>query len=186
MFFRKRSTVDWDKAHLAMGSSRELLEVTLDTFTTSIAGILVSPSADQNGVMAKEEIERAFEVVRPALINGSYEVKLDNADNPHPWVITHAENLKLLSEATSFVGASLTAAGIGPRILAAVYPFSWNEHRIYWIYQPRIKGFTPFAPNDTEEGRDHPLELRMEKAIRSKLPTSRDVKQWFPIWGMPL
>lgn len=185
MFFRKRATADWDKAHLAMGKSQEVLEGTLDTFTVSRAGILVSPSADQNGVQAQEEIERALELTDSSE-DHSWEVTLDNADNPHPWVITSAGNLKSLSDATYLAGAGLAAAGIGPRILAAVYPFLWKENRIYWIYQPRIKAFTPFAPNDSEEGRDHPLELRMEKAIRSQLPTSRDVKQWFPVWGMPL
>ncbi len=80
----------------------------------------------------------------------------------------------------------LANAGVGSRVLAAVYPFLWKEIKIYWIYQPRIKVFTPFVPDNSEEGRDHPLELRMEKAIRSCLPTSRDVKQWFPVWGLPL
>lgn len=184
MFFLKRS-VDWGKAQIAMGKSKEILEERLDTFSTSSSGILVSPSADQSGDQAKQEIERALSMIN-FKGNHPWEVKLDSADNPHPWIITQAGDLQTLSEATRIAGEGLAASGVGARVLAAVYPFLWKEIRVYWIYQPRIKVFTPFVPNNSEEGRDHPLELRMEKAIRSNLPTSRDVKQWFPVWGMPL
>ena len=184
MFFLKRSA-DWGKAQAAMGKSKEVLEERLDTFTTSSSGILLSPSSDQNGEQAKEEIERALLMVN--FMGGRpWEVKLDSADNPHPWVITQANDLEALSDATRIAGEGLANAGVGSRVLAAVYPFLWKGIKIYWIYQPRIKVFTPFVPDNSEEGRDHPLELRMEKAIRSCLPTSRDVKQWFPVWGLPL
>ncbi len=133
---------------------------------------------------------------------------LDNSESPHPWVIVSAEDLPALAASTRAVGEALARAGLGPRVLAAVYPFRWKsvdpateteaERKIYWVYQPRIRAFTPFAPTippgDTDgaspEGdepeRDHSLELRMEKATRPDLPTSSDVKEWYPVWGMPL
>ena len=96
--------------------------------------------------------------------------------------------LAALAVATQGIGDALVASGLGARVLAVVYPFRWQDRKIYWIYQPRIKALTPFAPKDVnlEEERDHPLELRMEHAVRRELPTSREVAQWYPIWGMPL
>jgi hypothetical protein len=92
------------------------------------------------------------------------------------------------------VGDVLVRGGLGARVMAAVWPFRWRDttanedRRIYWIYQPRLKGYTPFVPLGDPESRerDHPLEIRMEEAIRRDLPTHRQVSDWYPIWGMPV
>lgn len=183
--FRQRRTGEWSEANDAMGRSAEMFEQVLDTLTTGEAGILVRPSADQDAEQAKAEIQRALDGV-PAS-TARWDVTLDETEHPHPWVIVRESGLPPLANAARVVGEALALGGLGPRVLAAVYPFRWKERRIYWIYQPRIKAFTPFAPaaGPEREERDHPLELRMEQAVRRELPTSRDIKEWYPIWGMP-
>ena len=178
---------EWGPAHEAMGRAAQMFEQELDTFPTGKAGVLVRPAPDQDAPQAKAELERALE--RLTSSEARWDVEMDASENVHPWVIVRGSGLPDLASAVRVVGEALVAVGIGPRVLAAVYPFTWKAQRIYWIYQPRIKAFTPFVPapeNDQPEKRDHPLELRMEQASRRDLPTSRAIKEWYPIWGMPL
>ncbi len=184
-FLSNRRRGDWAEANQAMGAAAQTLEGVLDTFTTGEAGILVRPSPDQTAPQANAEIERALFGLSPPL--AKWRAVLDSSESPHPWVIVSAEGLTELAASTRAVGEALARAGLGPRLLAAAYPFRWNERKIYWVYQPRIRAFTPFAPAEEGEGeRDHELELWMEKASRPELPTSSDIKEWYPVWGMPI
>ena len=177
-----------------MARAAASLEGVLETFTTGKSGILVRPAADQGAAQAKAELERAIGSIDRT--QASFEV--ENDVTGHPWiVVTTDQGLPHLAEATQAIGEALIASGMGDRVIAAVYPFAWKEQRVYWIYQPRLRGFTPFVPvkaDDTDgskaegrkEERDHPLEVRMETAVRRDLPTARDVSQWYPIWDMPI
>lgn len=184
-FLSKRRRGDWNEANAAMAAAAQSLEGELDTLTTGEAGILIRPSPDQIGPQAKAEIERALSGLSPSL--AVWRTALDSSESPHPWVIVSAEDLPALASSVRAVGEVLARAGLGPRVLAAVYAFRWNERKIYWVYQPRIRAFTPFAPaEEGEDERDHTLELLMEKKTRPDLPTSRNIQEWYPVWGMPL
>lgn len=202
LFNKNKNRGDWREANLAMGAAAPALEGVLDTFSTGEAGILVRPSPDQDGAQAEAEIARALEAVPESLAR--WRTALDESESPHPWVIVSSELLADLAASTRTVGEALAHAGMGPRVLAAVYPFVWRpspspaaegapaesalqERKIYWVYQPRIRAFTPFIPAETgePEARDHQLELRVEKATRPDLPTSGNIKEWYPVWGMP-
>lgn len=185
-FFSKPRNSGWSEAQEAMARATEVFEQVLDTYTTGKAGVLVRPSEDQDAIQAKAELERALAHLKSA-DGPQWDVVLDGSEHPHPWVIVRDPGLSALANSTRIVGETLVSVGIGPRVLAAVYPFTWKEQNIYWIYQPRIGAFTPFAPaKDGEpETRDHPLELRMEQASRKDIPTSRAIKEWYPIWGLP-
>lgn len=181
-----RRAGEWGPAHEAMGRAAQVFEQALDTYSTGKAGVLVRPSDDQDGPQAKAELERALAHLTSS--QARWDVEMDGAERAHPWVVVRDSGLPALASAVRVVGESLVAVGVGPRVLAAVYPFTWKEQRIYWVYQPRIKAFTPFVPasDGGEDKRDHALELRMEQASRRDIPTSRAIKEWYPIWEMPL
>ncbi len=185
-FFSKPRNAEWSEAQDAMGRAAEVFEQVLDTLTTGKVGVLVRPSEDQNAVQAKAELERALAHLKSGDAP-QWDVVLDDSEHPHPWIIVQDSRLPGLANSTRIVGETLTSVGIGPRVLAAVYQFTWKGQNIYWIYQPRIRAFTPFAPapNGPQETRDHPLELRMEQASRRDIPTTRAIKEWYPIWGLP-
>ena len=185
-FLSRQRTGEWSEAHEAMARAAEPFEQVLDTYTTGNAGVLVRPSEDQDAVQAKAELERALAHLKSSEAP-QWDVVLDDSEHPHPWIIVQDSGLLGLANATRIVGETLVSMGIGPRVLAAVYPFTWKGQNIYWIYQPRIRAFTPFAPapNGPQETRDHPLELRMEQASRRDIPTTRAIKEWYPIWGLP-
>ena len=184
-FLSRQRTGGWSEAHEAMAAASQMFEEVLDTSTTGRAGVLVRPAEDQDAVQAKAELERALAHLKSS--EAQWNVVLDDSEHPHPWIVVRDSSLPALANSTRVVGEALAAVGIGPRVLAAVYPFTWKGQDIYWIYQQRISAFTPFAPaKDGEpETRDHPLELRMEQASRKDIPTSRAVKEWYPIWGVP-
>ena len=186
-FLSRQRTGEWSEAHEALATASQVFEEVLDTFTTGKAGVLVRPSEDQDAVQAKAELERALAHLRSS-DSPRWDVELDDSEHPHPWIIVRDSGLSALANSTRIIGDTLVTMGIGPRVLAAVYSFTWNGQNIYWIYQPRIRAFTPFAPaKDGEpETRDHSLELRMEQAARKDIPTSRAIKEWYPIRGMPL
>ena len=184
-FLSRQRTGEWSEAHEAMAHAAQTFEEVLDTYTTGKAGVLVRPAEDQDATLAKAELERALAHLRSS--DARWDVVLDDSEHPHPWIIVRDSGLSALANSTRVIGETLVSMGIGPRVLAAVYPFSWKGQEIYWIYQPRIRAFTPFAPaaNGQLETRDHSLELRMELAARREIPTSRAIKEWYPIWGLP-
>ena len=184
-FLSRPRTAEWTEANEAMANAAEMFEQVLDTVTTGRAGLLVRPAEDQDAVQAKAELERALAHLKSS--DSRWDVVLDDSEHPHPWIIVRDSGLLALANSMRVVGEALVSMGIGPRVLAAVYAFTWKEQSIYWIYQPRIRAFTPFAPvkGGEPDTRDHPLELRMEQASRKNIPTSRAIKEWYPIWGMP-
>ena len=182
--FGSKTTGDWAQAAGRLGQAVELLEQQLSTVTTGRAGVLVRPTSDQDGDQAKAEVEQALS----GLTSSEARFDVQSDETGHPWILIRESGLPELAAAMQAVGAGLESAGLGDRVIAGVYPFRWKEDQVYWIYQSRLRAYTPFVPKGTKEGdeRDHPLELRMEAAARRALPTSRHISEWFPIWGMPI
>lgn len=182
-FFNRRRTLSWPDAAGAMAGAAADLEQVLDTVSTGKAGVLVRPTSEQVPEQSRAEVERALGGVSQE--HGHFEVRPD--ESGYPWIVIEAEGLVALAAEIQSIGAALGASGLGERVLAAVYQFSWKDQTIYWIYQPRLGAYTPFAPvgDPKDQERDHPLELRMEQATRRNLPTAKDIAHWYPVWGMP-
>jgi hypothetical protein len=175
---------------LAMGNATQRFERDLDTFTTGEVAVLVRPTAEQTHSQTKAELERALTGVDRTRFK--FEVSMD--DTGHAWAVMKAEHLNELAAGAAQLGEAFGALGLGERVIAAVFPFRWRDtiankdRRLYWVYQPRIAGFTPFVPDPDQgtEARDHNLEVRMESAVRRDLPTFPETTEWYPIWGMPV
>ena len=190
-FFKRSSThATWGQAMTAMGLATTRLERDFDTFTMGTVAVLVRPGTDQTHTQTKAEVERALTGVDRTKYH--FEVTID--DTGHAWAVMKGEVLSELAAAMVQAGQVFTTAGLNDRVVAVVYPFRWRDtvqgrdRRLYWIFQPRLSGFTPFVPDGEpgSEQRDHNLEVRMEGAIRRDLPTHQDVSEWYPIWGMPV
>ena len=82
----------------------------------------------------------------------------------------------------------LEEASLGPRIIAAVFPFTWQETRQYWILQRRLNRYTPFAPVGAPADQHATTRSRggWRRRLRKDLPTAKKSQEWYPIWGMPL
>lgn len=189
-FKRPPSHATWSQAMGSMGGATERLEKQLDTVTTREAAVLVRPTKEQLPTQTRAEIERALTGMDRTRFR--FDVTVD--DTGYGWAIVKGAVLGDVAAGISQMGDVFTASGLGDRVMAAVFPFMWRDsvhqrdRKIYWLYQPRVRGFTPFVPDGdpTREKRDHELEIRMETAIRRDLPTFRDTSEWYPIWGMPI
>ena len=187
---RAPSQATWGDAMVAMAAVTTRLEQQLDTTSTGEAGVLLQPTEEQSPTQTKAEMERALTGMDRTRFH--FDVTVD--ETGYAWAIIKGDALPDLATGIAQMGQVLAASGLGDRVMATVFPFTWRDstqqkdRRIYWIYQPRLKGFTPFVPegDPSNEQRDHELELRMELAIRRDLPTFRQTSEWYPIWGMPL
>ena len=175
---------------LAMGNAAQRFERDLDTFTTGAVAVLIRPTPEQTHSQTKAEVERALTSVDRTRYK--FDVNID--DTGHAWAVMQAERLPELASGAAQLGEAFGAMGMGDRIIAAVFPLRWRDpaqdrdRRLYWVYQPRLAGFTPFVPDPDQgaEARDHNLEVRMESAVRRDLPTFHQTSEWYPIWGMPV
>ena len=190
-FFLKKSatTGTWAQAMASMSRAAPRFEQQFDTISTGEMGALIRPTEDETAAQTKAEIERALSGMDRTQFRN--EVTVD--EQGHGWAIVKGANLQDLAAGAAQMGDVLTAAGLGDRVVAAVFPFKWKdpttsqERVIYWVYQPRIRSFTPFAPDGPPSNRERStdLEVMMEGAVRRLLPTARQTTEWYPIWGMP-
>jgi hypothetical protein len=182
---RKRTAVSWDDALDAMALLASKLQNELETITTGQVGLIVRPakSPPSDGIAA--EIEDALSD-RVTNVGVRYHIQTD--EQYHVWVVIEAEELELLVHSLRRITEALRERGLGDRVLAAVFPFTWMGQSLYWICPIKTGRYTPFATTGAAEDRlrDYPLELRMETALRKDLPTERDVSLWYPLWGMPI
>lgn len=168
----------WKTTLDALGESAPFLENTLNTITAGQAALIVAPREQPSIVSFIESVQVA--------LGPRYRITGD--DQNHAWVIAKSSRLVDLTQSLRFATEKLASAGLSDQILAAVFPFNWTDRTIYWICRGRTLKFTPFVPDrqgDTEL-RDFALEQRMEKASRKIFPTDRNVRNWFPLWDMPI
>jgi hypothetical protein len=71
--------------------------------------------------------------------------------------------------------------GFGSRLLAALFSFSRDGQRAYWIYSFRRGKFYPFAPKGGTE-RDSTVEFKLESVLGGELELESDKAYWYPLW----
>ena len=175
----------WALGLRAMGEAAPRLEAQLETLHAGLVGVVVRPDSAQSPASARAQLE---ELLRST--SATSWLRFDVADDEMEiqWLLIRGDALKGLARDAEVVCRVLEEASLGPRIIAAVFPFIWQQMRQYWIFQRRLTRYTPFVPIGAtdEQRRDHSLEARMEKTLRRQLPTEKKAKEWHPIWGMPL
>ncbi len=175
----------WAAGLRAMGEAAPRLEGQLETFHAGRVGIVVRPDSAQSPESARAQLE---ELLRSTSATSWLRFDVADDDMEMQWLLVRGDALKGLARDAEVACRVLEEASLGPRIIAAVFPFTWQQARQYWIFQRRLNRYTPFAPvgSPGDQQRDHALESRMEKALRKELPTEKKAKEWYPIWGMPL
>ncbi len=175
----------WGEAISMMAGAAPRIEGQLDTHSTGRAGVIVRPDSGQSTESAREQLDA---ILRTETTTAAIALSVEDDELGTQWVIVRGGSLKGLVRDVRRVGEALVNRDMGLRIVAGVFPFTWNDARQYWIYQRRIKKYTPFVPVGlpAEQRRDPALESRMEKALRRDLPTEKRMSEWYPIWGMPI
>ncbi len=176
---------NWAEALGALSQAATFIQNDLETLPQGQAGLIVQPDDDASHEDASAKVTRLLENDE-TLSSVRYRIQPDK--HLHAWVILESKPLEDLTESLWKVAESLKERGMEDRLLAAVFPFTWQNKPLYWLLRISTGRFTPFVPvgQMEDEERDHPLEIRMEKALRKTIPTARSVKQWYPLWGIPI
>jgi hypothetical protein len=185
-FFRSsiKRGMGWPQAFAALERATPLIEGELETVGTGRAGVLVRPTPEQTAEALTAELERASAQREP----DAARVQVSTDAQGFGWLTVEAQGVAGVAQALAGLGPVLEATGLLPRVLAVAVPLEWKGRKLYWLYQPRIKAFTPFVPDPAagEQERDHALEVRMASATRKAIPVHGDVHEWYPVWDAPL
>lgn len=177
--------LSWPEAIGALDRASAYLETTLQTTHAGRSGVLVRPATGQAATVAQTEVEGILRT-DTAVASLPYTVEVDAS--AHVWVLVRGGSVRALVEGAQAAGAALLKRGLAERVVAAVFPFTWKDKRLYWVYQHRLRKFTPFVPagRADDQSRDFALEVRMERVMRGQLPTEHKTSAWYPLWGLPL
>ena len=168
-----------------LASAAPLLEGELETQPTGEAGLIIQPDLPYN---SPGPATVASEVLRADTGTTRLSWRIQEDDHQHAWIIISAEGLAALVDSCYSAAEALRGAGTDRLLLAFVFPFDWREKRLYWMLRPKSGRFSPFVPigSPSDRQRDFALEVRMERALRKIIPTARDAKEWYPLWGIPI
>lgn len=97
------------------------------------------------------------------------------------WVILADDDPEDLVTSVHFAADTFVEMGYGSRLLAAVFGFSRDGTRAYWIYSFRRGAYYPFAPEDGRE-RDSRLEFKLQTVLDGELSVEDDERYWYPLW----
>ena len=168
----------------AMAHFAPRLRDEMETTTTGQASLIIRPADPPSTVGVSVEVEQV--IAGQELASGAgHHVEADQEG--YAWLIIESPELERLTEALWRAVEAFSARGLEDRLLAAVFPFTWQDRRLYWICPAKTSRYAPFVPADEHEHlRDYPLEERMVEALHRHLPIERDRSQWYPLWGIPI
>jgi hypothetical protein len=166
-------------AHFALRLRDEM-----ETATTGQAGLIIRPADPPSAEGVIVEVEQV--IAGQELASGTAN-HVEADQEGYAWLIIESPQLKQLTKALWRAGEAFSARGLEDRLLAAVFPFTWKDRRLYWICPAKTGRYAPFVPADAHEHlRDYPLEERMVEALHGHIPIERDRSQWYPLWGIPI
>lgn len=100
------------------------------------------------------------------------------------WVVLEDPDVDDLVAGIHMVSEILIDAGYERYILCAMFEYTKEKEKFYWIYSYGRGSFYPFAPV-RDETRDFKLELSLRTLMAEALPVERRLEYWYPIWGVP-
>ena len=167
----------------AMTTAQITLETGLGLAHKKSAGIVFQPlgTADFEGILAETE-----ELLKGTAEETGTEVSSSEDEFGYRWLILKDDDFEDIVVAVNVISSSLTDAGYGDRLLAAVFPFEEKGRPIYFIYNFKRGAYYPFVPAPGEQARNSERELSIKAQIGAELPFEEDIARWFPLWEIPL
>jgi hypothetical protein len=101
------------------------------------------------------------------------------------WIILQDDEFEDLVTAAFLTAQSFTDHGFAGRLMAADFPFTYEQDRIHWIFNYKRGTFYPFVPILGRQQRNNALELSLSAKIKEELPIESKLERWYGIWGAP-
>jgi len=166
----------------AMTTAQVTLDTGLGLRHKDAAGIVFQPlaTADFAGIVKESE-----ELLRGQAEDTGTTVDTSDDQFGYRWMILRDDDFEDLVVAVNVVSSSLSDAGYGDRLLAAVFAFEQDGKPVYFIYNFKRGAYYPFVPKGAQQ-RDNEHELRLKAQIGTELPIEQELERWFPLWEIPL
>lgn len=148
-----------------------------------MAGLLIR-GEEQGTDYSLTSIERIIRAYEPAR---EVKTRLETDHHGYQWAIIRHDLFDGLTEGVALISDAFLKQEYTERIVAAIFPFTWKEKKLYLIFLQRTGKFSPFVPiSKKDDLRDLPMEARIEGALRNFINTERDMSKWYPMWEMPI
>jgi hypothetical protein len=166
----------------AMSTAHVTFETGLGLTPRNVAGIVFQPLATADFSQIVKESE---ELLRGQAADTGTSVETHDDQFGYRWLILSDNDFEDLPVAVNVISSSLTDAGYGDRLLAAVFVFEQDGRPVYFIYNFKRGSYYPFVPKG-ERQRDNEHELRLKAQVGTELPIEPELERWFPLWEIPL
>ena len=184
------SNSSWNSSLAYLEENKTFIEVELETKNSGFAAVIVRAGEVGDAENFKNRI---IDALRNHNEINVATVKFRDDELGTTWIFVEDQDLSQNLAGIGIIIHVLESNDLYDRLIGAIFPFDWFDSlreksiRLYWIFQSRLNRFTPFVPvGDSEDRlRDQPLETRMEKAMRKRIPTEKKISEWYPIWGIP-
>ncbi len=166
----------------AMSTAAVTLEMSLELRSSGKAAIVFQPlaTADFSGI-----VNDAEELLRGQAEDSGTTVESSDDQFGYRWMVLRDDDFEDLVVAVNVISSSLTDAGYGDRLLAAVFAFEQEGKPVHFIYNFKRGSYYPFVPRG-ERQRDSEHELRLKAQVGTELPIEPELDRWFPLWEIPL
>ena len=101
------------------------------------------------------------------------------------WVIVQDSDFKALVEVLYLTALTFVENNLSDRLLVAIFPFTYNDTKVQWIYSFTRNRFYPCIPVNDKD-RDSILEFELSSTVEGLLPIEEELEHWYGIWCAPL
>ncbi|HEX8743068.1 MAG TPA: hypothetical protein VF712_08030 [Thermoleophilaceae bacterium] len=147
------------------------------------AGIVFQPLATADFAQIVKDSE---ELLRGQAEDSGTTVETSDDQFGYRWMVLRDDDFEDLVVAVNVISSSLSDAGYGDRLLAAVFVFEQDGRPVHFIYNFKRGSFYPFVPKGGRQQRDSEHELRLKAQVGAELPIEPELDRWFPLWEIPL
>jgi hypothetical protein len=166
----------------AMTTAYITFETAMNMSHRNVAGIVFQPLATTDfGQIVKD----AEELLRGQAEDTGTTVETADDQFGYRWMVLRDNDFEDLVIAVNVISSSLSDAGYGDRLLAAVFVFEQDGRPVYFIYNFKRGSYYPFVPSGGRN-RDNEHELRLKAQVGTELPIEPELERWFPLWEIPL
>jgi hypothetical protein len=149
---------------------------------TGRAGICFKPVASTSFTNARIEVEELLSYTCKDT-NTRYQIISDSYG--YTWIRLEDPDFEDLVSNVYVVSDGLVERGFGEQLLCALFAFTKDTQKVYWIYNFKHGNFYPFAPTTNKE-RNSKLEFRLRSVMEEELPIEKRVEEWYPLWDTPV
>ena len=182
LFGGKKAPKSTTNALFALVTAQVDLEAQHGLTTTGKAGICFNPMESSFFTNLESEVKSLLAVgeetagTRYRVLDDGYGFR---------WVILQDADFEDLVTAAYLTSQSFEEHDFGGRLLAAVFPFTYQGAEVQWIYVFKRGKFYPFIPLPGRQQRDNSMELSLSSKVEKTLPIEKELERWYALWGAP-